>query len=83
MAELIRLRDSINPIIEGKDPSSFVFCHNDLNVGNIIENNTALTLIDYEFAGMNFLGYELGNFFNELASEYEPNFQFFEDRIPS
>ena len=43
---------------------------------------TEIHFIDYEFSGLNFLGYEFGNLFNELASEYEPEFQFFEERIP-
>ena len=56
-----------------------VFCHNDLNLGNmIIDERNEIQFIDYEFSGLNFLGYEFGNLFNELASEYEPDFQFFE-----
>lgn len=49
--------------------SPIVFCHNDLLCGNIIMNtNTCqVSFIDFEYAGYNSRGFDLGNHFNEYA----------------
>eukprot|EP01052_Picozoa_sp_SAG31_P021252 SAG31_NODE_1634_length_7683_cov_10.287843_3_plen_455_part_00 len=45
------------------------FCHNDLLCGNIMVNETtnAITLIDFEYGGTNFRGFDIANHFNEWA----------------
>ncbi len=45
-------------------PSAVVFCHNDLQVGNILKT-ADLMLIDYEFAGYTNRGFDIGNHFIE------------------
>ena len=47
-----------------------VLCHNDLHLGNILVQGQDLFIIDYEFSQFNYLGYDLGNFFNEWATHY-------------
>lgn len=52
-------------------PHKMVLCHNDLNLTNCIENqNGDIHIIDYEFASQNYLGFDIGNFFNEVTTEY-------------
>ena len=45
------------------------FCHNDLLCGNIMVNDStaAITLIDFEYGGTNFRGFDIANHFNEWA----------------
>ena len=45
------------------------FCHNDLLCGNIMvnEGTGAITLIDFEYGGTNFRGFDIANHFNEWA----------------
>jgi ethanolamine kinase len=45
------------------------FCHNDLLCGNIMVNEAtaAITLIDFEYGGTNFRGFDIANHFNEWA----------------
>lgn len=49
--------------------SPVVFCHNDINEGNIIassqDSTISLAVIDYEYAGYNYRGYDIANYFCE------------------
>ena len=48
-----------------------VFCHNDLNSTNFLQDEQGkYHLIDWEAAGLNYQGYELANFFNEMTWDY-------------
>lgn len=52
--------------------SPVVFCHNDLLLGNVIysgEENRA-TFIDYEYSGLNYQAYDIGNHFAEFVGTY-------------
>uniref|UniRef100_A0A673JM27 ethanolamine kinase n=1 Tax=Sinocyclocheilus rhinocerous TaxID=307959 RepID=A0A673JM27_9TELE len=58
-------------------PSPVVFCHNDLQEGNILllssRENTdrqRLMLIDFEYSSYNYRGFDIGNFFCEWAYDY-------------
>ncbi|KAK9080795.1 hypothetical protein SSX86_000553 [Deinandra increscens subsp. villosa] len=55
-----------------KRDTDVVFCHNDLQYGNImIEDETrTITLIDYEYASYNPVAYDLANHFCEWAANY-------------
>lgn len=46
--------------------------HNDCHFHNVLIRNKdmKLFLIDYEFFCPNYRGFELGNFFNEYATDY-------------
>lgn len=45
--------------------------HNDCHFHNmIVAKDGELYLIDYEFFSPNYRGYDLGNFFNEYATDY-------------
>eukprot|EP00026_Physarum_polycephalum_P010894 Phypoly_transcript_11080.p1 GENE.Phypoly_transcript_11080~~Phypoly_transcript_11080.p1 ORF type:complete len:365 (+),score=54.00 Phypoly_transcript_11080:92-1186(+) len=51
-----------------------LMCHNDLNYGNILYNgdpscpeNKRIAFVDYEYAGYNFRGFDVGNHFNEYG----------------
>lgn len=48
-----------------------VFTHNDCHFHNVlITDSGELFLLDYEFSSPNYRGFELGNFFNEFATDY-------------
>jgi len=53
-----------------------VMCHNDLNYGNVLYDaerggedgdGDGMAFVDYEYAGFNFRGFDLGNHFNEYG----------------
>ncbi|BBM97305.1 choline/ethanolamine kinase [Marchantia polymorpha subsp. ruderalis] len=48
------------------------FCHNDLQYGNLMidDNETNLTIIDYEYASFNPVAYDIANYFCEMAADY-------------
>lgn len=50
-------------------PSPIVFAHNDLLPGNILihHGSDRLELIDMEYGGYNFRGFDIGNHFNEFS----------------
>lgn len=48
--------------------SPVVFCHNDLQCGNIIyQQPDRVKFIDYEYGAPNYRGFDLGNHFNEFG----------------
>ncbi|KAI3717985.1 hypothetical protein L1987_69954 [Smallanthus sonchifolius] len=55
-----------------KHQQEVVFCHNDLQYGNIMidDKTRTITLIDYEYASYNPVAYDLANHFCEWASNY-------------
>ncbi|KFM65108.1 Choline/ethanolamine kinase, partial [Stegodyphus mimosarum] len=74
--------------------SPLVYCHNDLHGGNILlrENSSKINepeiiLIDFEFGGYNYRGYDIGNHFSEWCFSYNTEkFPFFDGdfrRFPS
>nr|GMC52517.1 probable choline kinase 3 [Ipomoea batatas] len=46
------------------------FCHNDLQYGNIMIEDKAITFIDYEYACYNPIAYDFANHFCEMAANY-------------
>lgn len=52
------------------------YCHNDLQHGNIIYNETSgkCVIIDHEFGGLNYLSCELGDLFSEQAGLDMPDY---------
>lgn len=77
-----KLLNTYTEYLEGGKSS---FCHNDLNCSNVIfcEETFELTILDYEYCGVNPLIFEFANFFNEMASSYENGFSFNEADYPS
>ncbi|TRY66392.1 hypothetical protein DNTS_003357 [Danionella cerebrum] len=68
--------DSLKCVLEST-PSPVVFCHNDLQEGNILllsgRENTErkkLMLIDFEYSSYNYRGFDIGNFFCEWTYDY-------------
>lgn len=52
--------------------SPVMFCHNDLNAGNMLVNvKGEISVIDYEYGSYNFRGFDLGNFFCEWTMNYK------------
>lgn len=53
--------------------SPMVFCHNDLNKPNVIFNECSdvITLVDFEYAGPNYLAFDLANWLCETQIELE------------
>ncbi|XP_025417231.1 choline/ethanolamine kinase isoform X2 [Sipha flava] len=73
--------------------SPVVFCHNDLQEGNILmkENETSgcrsLCLIDYEYCAYNYRGFDLANHFIEWTYDYTnplyPHYSVNRDQFPT
>ncbi|XP_052008118.1 choline kinase alpha [Xyrauchen texanus] len=68
--------DNLKCLLEST-PSPVVFCHNDLQEGNILllsgRENTdrqRLMLIDFEYSSYNYRGFDIGNFFCEWIYDY-------------
>ncbi|XP_026143316.1 choline kinase alpha-like isoform X1 [Carassius auratus] len=68
--------DSLKCLLEST-PSPVVFCHNDLQEGNILllsgRENTdrqRLMLIDFEYSSYNYRGFDIANFFCEWIYDY-------------
>ncbi|XP_059420976.1 choline kinase alpha-like isoform X1 [Carassius carassius] len=68
--------DSLKCLLEST-PSPVVFCHNDLQEGNILllsgrENSDRqrLMLIDFEYSSYSYRGFDIGNFFCEWTYDY-------------
>ena len=52
--------------------SPIVFCHNDLNAGNmLVDGKGNISIIDYEYGSYNYRGFDLGNFFCEWIMNYK------------
>ena len=62
--------------------SPITLCHNDLQFGNIIYDSTTqkITLIDVEYAGINHVACELGDFFSEFAGLDPPDYTRYPDQ---
>ncbi|XP_020787810.1 choline/ethanolamine kinase isoform X2 [Boleophthalmus pectinirostris] len=61
-------------------PSPVVFCHNDVQEGNILileakdqSSNERLMLIDFEYSSYNYRGFDFGNHFCEWMYDYTYN----------
>lgn len=61
--------DATKDLILNKCHSPIVFCHNDIHSANLIYNKEAdsLMLLDFEYAGPNYLAYDIANHFCEFA----------------
>lgn len=56
-------------------PSPVVFCHNDIQEGNILllsepQNTDGLMLVDFEYSSYNYRGFDIGNHFCEWVYDY-------------
>ncbi|XP_048158136.1 LOW QUALITY PROTEIN: choline/ethanolamine kinase [Corvus hawaiiensis] len=66
---------SLRDLLEST-PSPVVFCHNDVQEGNILllagreGSSDRLMLIDFEYSSYNYRGFDLGNHFCEWAYSY-------------
>ncbi|KAM9753006.1 choline/ethanolamine kinase [Menidia menidia] len=63
-----------------KTPSPIVFCHNDVQEGNILllenkdhSSTDKLMLIDFEYSSYNYRGFDFGNHFCEWTYDYTYN----------
>ncbi|PVD33789.1 hypothetical protein C0Q70_05050 [Pomacea canaliculata] len=70
--------------------SPVVFCHNDLQEGNILYDGTVadpdkrMTIIDWEYGNYNYRGFDLANHFCEWAISYNSNsFSMEPERYPT
>ncbi|XP_046680792.1 choline/ethanolamine kinase isoform X1 [Homalodisca vitripennis] len=74
-----------------KIKSQVVFCHNDLQEGNILlredQEEPSLVLIDFEYCSYNYRGFDLANHFIEWTYDYTkpdyPNFSVHKEYYPS
>ncbi|XP_041576620.2 choline/ethanolamine kinase [Taeniopygia guttata] len=83
---------SLRDLLEAT-PSPVVFCHNDVQEGNILllagreGSSDSLMLIDFEYSSYNYRGFDLGNHFCEWVYSYGaqawPGFQARPEHYPS
>ncbi|CAG0900583.1 unnamed protein product [Darwinula stevensoni] len=66
----------------GSSTSPIVFCHNDLLLGNIIysKKSSSVTFIDYEYGGLNYQAFDIGNHFCEYAGVEDVDYSRYPDR---
>uniref|UniRef100_A0AAY5KNE4 ethanolamine kinase n=1 Tax=Esox lucius TaxID=8010 RepID=A0AAY5KNE4_ESOLU len=87
-AELESLR-----VLLAATPSPVVFCHNDVQEGNILmlenrdHSTDKLMLIDFEYSSYNYRGFDFGNHFCEWCYDYTynqwPFYKYTPDNYPS
>ena len=70
-SEYIYFNNLINNIT-----GEIVFCHNDLQLNNIMKSEKKIHIIDYEYAGYNFLFYDLVNHFIEIRYKYSDKYKY-------
>ncbi|XP_028725038.1 choline/ethanolamine kinase isoform X3 [Peromyscus leucopus] len=77
LLEMYNLKDemgNLRKLLEAT-PSPVVFCHNDIQEGNILllsepENGDSLMLVDFEYSSYNYRGFDIGNHFCEWVYDY-------------
>ncbi|CAG8672130.1 9512_t:CDS:2, partial [Paraglomus occultum] len=75
MLNLDALRDEINELWHYVDmlDSPIVFSHNDAQYGNFLrltDGSNKLEIVDFEYSGYNYRGFDLANHFCEWAYDY-------------
>ncbi|BAM40385.1 choline/ethanolamine kinase [Theileria orientalis strain Shintoku] len=51
--------------------NTIMFCHNDLFSLNILDTQHGVYLIDFDFSGFNYVGWEIANLFREITIVYD------------
>ena len=62
---------TLGSLVEG---AAMVLNHNDCHLGNVLDDGNKLYILDHEFSQYNYIGFDLGNFFNEWATDYGKDF---------
>ncbi|XP_074231971.1 choline/ethanolamine kinase isoform X1 [Camelus bactrianus] len=77
LLEMYSLKDEMGNLRKLLDstPSPVVFCHNDIQEGNILllsepESADSLMLVDFEYSSYNYRGFDIGNHFCEWVYDY-------------
>lgn len=77
LVEMYSLKDEMNSLRKLLDdtPSPVVFCHNDIQEGNILllsepDSDDNLMLVDFEYSSYNYRGFDIGNHFCEWVYDY-------------
>ncbi|KAM4881598.1 choline/ethanolamine kinase isoform 2-T2 [Thomomys bottae] len=77
LLEVYSLKDEMGNLRKLLDstPSPVVFCHNDIQEGNILllsepKNVDNLMLVDFEYSSYNYRGFDIGNHFCEWVYDY-------------
>ncbi|KAG8518004.1 Choline/ethanolamine kinase [Galemys pyrenaicus] len=77
LLEMYSLKDEMGSLREllSSTPSPVVFCHNDIQEGNILllsepKNAESLMLVDFEYSSYNYRGFDIGNHFCEWVYDY-------------
>ncbi|XP_061274971.1 choline/ethanolamine kinase isoform X3 [Bos javanicus] len=77
LLEMYSLKDEMGNLRKLLDttPSPVVFCHNDIQEGNILllsepKNTDSLMLVDFEYSSYNYRGFDIGNHFCEWVYDY-------------
>ncbi|ERE86410.1 choline/ethanolamine kinase isoform X2 [Cricetulus griseus] len=77
LLEMYNLKDEMGNLRKLLDatPSPVVFCHNDIQEGNILllsepKSDDSLMLVDFEYSSYNYRGFDIGNHFCEWVYDY-------------
>ncbi|RKO85668.1 kinase-like domain-containing protein [Blyttiomyces helicus] len=59
-------------LVGGGEGPTLVFAHNDAQYGNILQmrSDGSIIVVDYEYSGVNYRGFDIGNHFCEWAADY-------------
>lgn len=74
LLEDLNIKFYIDDIKERSKKCKIGFCHNDLLSSNIIKNEEEIYFIDYEYAGFNYVGFDIANHLAEYAG-YDLKFE--------
>eukprot|EP00347_Sterkiella_histriomuscorum_P000878 403374177 len=84
--EIVRDKDAFIQEYESLFPvqQEIVFTHNDIQENNIMawnKNKTQFVLIDFEYSSLNFRGYDIASYLNEVSLDYthpvHPKFRYY------
>lgn len=73
--ELYSYEERIISMIKSISSIGISLCHNDLQKNNILveKDTTDIRLIDFEYAGYNYIEFDIANFLCELSIDYDNN----------
>ncbi|XP_026272287.1 ethanolamine kinase 1 [Frankliniella occidentalis] len=76
-SEIRDLQNQLSPL-----GSPLVMCHNDLLLANVIlsPNRSNVVFIDYEYAGLNYQAFDIGNHFAEFAGVATVDYTLYPDK---
>ena len=82
-AHLVREINALYAKMTANEDLPIGFCHNDLQLDNIIHNtdNGTISFIDYEYGSCNYLAFDIGHHFTEYSGIINMDFNLYPDEV--